>query len=279
MNTLFKNSRANRIVMPALAFAACAVALTSCDDVPQNERYIEVERPQIARKVLVQEFTGQGCINCPQGAALVHELQEQYPGSVIAVNLHPKNTQYTRPLGGMNLTSDIATVYYQYYKPSSLPSAVIDGAPAVSNVSLWTDAILTALEVEAPAELTLHTDYDHATRELTVTYNALFSKLYESPLAINIWVMENGLVGPQYSGSNIVMEYVHNHVARTSLTGDWGVTIADSFIPDQEFTDSFSITLDSEWVAENCQVIAFLQNPSKVVEQSAEADVINSDND
>ena len=91
--------------------------------------------------------------------------------------------------------------------------------------------------------------------------------------------MENGLVGPQYSGSNIVMEYVHNHVARTSLTGDWGVTIADSFIPDQEFTDSFSVTLDSEWVAENCQVIAFLQNPSKVVEQSAEADVINSDND
>lgn len=274
MNNRFFSSASARLAVCTAAFALTGVMLTSCDDVPEEDRYVKVERPAIARRVLIQEFTGQGCINCPQGAALVHSLQEQYPGSIVAVNLHPENTQYTRPMGGLKLTSPVATAYYAQYRPSMLPAAVIDGASPVTNVSTWTDAILTALSREAPADLELSTEYDAATRELKVTYTTHFNNIYESPLAINIWVMENGIVGPQYSGSNIVRDYVHNHVLRTSLTGDWGVNIADSFIPDDEYSATFSITLSEDWKAENCQVIGFLQNPSKVVEQSAETDVI-----
>ncbi|MDE6271700.1 MAG: Omp28 family outer membrane lipoprotein [Muribaculaceae bacterium] len=255
----------------------CLLAgLASCDNVDEADRFIKVERPEIARKVLVQEFTGQGCINCPQGAALVHSMQSQYPGAIVAVNLHPENTQYTRPLGGLKLTSKEATAYYQYYKPAMLPSAVIDGAAPVSNVSLWTDAILQAIARPAPADLELTTEYNSATRELKVTYSSTFNEVFSSPLNINVWLMENDIVGPQYSGSNILRDYVHNHVLRTSLTGEWGVAVADSFIPNDKFTATFSIVIDESWKAENCEVIAFLQNPSsKAVEQSAEAPVIN----
>ncbi len=258
-----------------IALAVTGSILSSCDNVDEADRFIKVERPTISRKVLIQEFTGQGCINCPQGAALVHSLQSQYPGSIIAVNLHPENTQYTRPLGKLQLTSPEATVYYTYYHPSSLPAACIDGNQPISNVALWTNAILNAVSMASAADLDIETEYSKDTRELKVTYNANFNSIYDSPLNINIWVMENNIVGPQYSGSNIIFDYVHNHVLRTSLTGDWGVTIANSFIPDNNFKNSFTITLDESWVAENCEVIAFLQNPSsKIVEQSAEAPVV-----
>lgn len=259
----------------AMACLCILGGLASCDNVDEEDRFVKVERPEIARKVLVQEFTGQGCINCPQGAALVHSLQSQYPGSIVAVNLHPENTQYTRPLGGLKLTSKEATAYYQYYKPSMLPSAVIDGASPVSNVALWTDAILQAIARPTAADLDLSIEYDSSTRELKVTYHSKFNDVFSSPLNINVWLMENDIVGPQYSGANILRDYIHNHVLRTSLTGEWGVAVADSFIPDDEFTATFSITLDESWKAENCEVIAFLQNPStKIVEQSAEAPVV-----
>lgn len=259
-----------------LTFAALSLLATGCDNVDEADRFIKVERPEIARKVLVQEFTGQGCINCPQGAALVHSLQAEYPGAIVAVNLHPENTQYTRPLGGLKLTSAEATVYYQYYKPSMLPSAVIDGQAPLSNVSLWTDAILQAIARPSAADLNLTTEYDAATRELKVTYHSKFNDVYNAPLAINIWVMENDIIGPQYSGANIIRDYVHNHVMRATLTGEWGVAVADSFIPEDEYTATFSIALDESWVAENCEVIAFLQNPSsKTVEQSAEKSIFD----
>lgn len=271
----FKSSLFGKTLIAAAGICLLG-AMTSCDNVDEADRFIKVERPEVARKVLVQEFTGQGCINCPQGAALVHSLQSEYPGSIVAVNLHPENTQYTRPLGGLKLTSPEATTYYQYYKPSMLPSALIDGAAPLSNVSLWTDAIMQALSRPAAADLELTTEYDASTRELKVTYHSKFNDVLASPLNINVWLMENGIVGPQYSGANILRDYVHNHVLRTSLTGDWGVAVADSFIPDDEFTATFSVTIDEAWVAENCEVIAFLQNPnSKIVEQSAEAPVIN----
>ncbi|MDE6812014.1 MAG: Omp28 family outer membrane lipoprotein [Muribaculaceae bacterium] len=275
-NNIINNLKGTSLI----AFTVIATIFSSCDNVNEADRFIAVERPTIERKVLIQEFTGQGCINCPQGAALVHSLQSQFPGAIIAVNMHPENTQYTRPLGKLHLTSPEATVYYGYYRPGSLPSACIDGSQPISNVSLWTDAVLNAMSLESAADLDITTEYDKTSRELKVTYFSKFNKIFESPLNINIWLMENNIVGPQYSGSNIILDYVHNHVLRTSLTGDWGMNVADSFIPEDEFTATFTITLDESWVAENCEVIAFLQNPSsKIVEQSAEASVISDTDD
>lgn len=274
-----------------ILMAALTPCFISCDDVDEADRYIKVDPPTedpdpegpgtedpkvIPHKVLIQEFTGQGCINCPQGAAIVHSLQSQNPGSIIAVNLHPENTQYTRPLGNIKLTSPLATVYYNYYRPASFPSACINGSTPVSNISLWTNEILTAAKLESAADLNLTTEYDPATRNLKVTYDSRFVKAFNSPLNINIWIMENGIVGPQFSGSNILLDYIHNHVLRTSLTGDWGVSMANSFAENDKFNASFTIKLDDSWVAENCEVIAFLQNPSsKNVEQAAEAPVIS----
>lgn len=275
--TIFNKSTLASL-LGGLAFFALSATFASCDNVDEADRFIKVERPEIARKVLIQEFTGQGCINCPNGAALVKDLSSQYPGSIISVNMHPENTQYTRPLGRLLLTSTEATVYYNYFKPSMLPSALIDGSEPISNLALWTNAVMNALERPSAADLEVTTDYDKDTRELTVTYKAKFNQIYSGQLSINIWLTESNIVGPQYSGSNIIMDYVHNHVLRTSLTGEWGVLAGESFIPDDEITATFSVTLDPSWIAENCGVVAFLQDPSsKSVEQSAEAHVIVND--
>lgn len=259
-----------------LALGTLALTFTACDNVDEEDRFIKVERPVVARKVLIQEFTGQNCINCPLGAATVHSLQEQYPGSIIAVNLHPENNVNTRPMGGLKLTSPLATVYYQHYQPSGFPAAVIDGATPIEGIDLWTAAVLNALKQESAADLSLSTEYDSTNRELKVTYHSHFNKIYDAPLTINIWIIENDIIGPQMSGHDIIFKYIHNHVLRTSLTGDWGVAVADSFIPEDDFTATFTITLDESWVAENCEVVGFLQNPSsKSIEQSSEAPVIN----
>lgn len=259
-----------------LGFSAIAGTLlfTACDNVPEDERLIPADRPDVARKVLIQEFTGQRCSNCPEGAAAVMMIKELYPGDVVSINLHPKNTSYTRPIGGLNLTSDIATVLYEYYRPMAFPAAVIDGANPVTTVSTWNTAVYSNLEAPAPAEIELTSDYDASTRLLTVNYKLIFNVEYSGELNMNLWITEDGIVGPQMTNGPRDENYVHNHVARTTLTGDWGTSIGNAFTFDQVVEGSASITLDAAWVADNCEIVGFLQTPSKKVEQVEQIPVV-----
>ncbi|MBD5371652.1 MAG: Omp28 family outer membrane lipoprotein [Bacteroides sp.] len=261
------------------AALALAAGMSSCDNVEPADRYIEVPRPEIARKVLIQEFTGIQCVNCPTGALTVHELQEQYPGSIIAVGMHPSGTPYSGPVGKFDLNSAEADIYYAFYKPMGFPAAVVDGQSAEINISAWGGLVNAALSQAAPAEISLENVYDASTRTLTVDYEVTFNSGYSSNLRMNLWLVESGIVGPQKSGSIWVRDYVHNHVLRESLTGDWGESLGSSFHLDDSVSGTASIKLSEDYVAENCAIVAFIQNDARLVEQCEEAPVIKSADD
>ena len=251
-----------------------AGGFSACDNVDEADRFIKEERPTIARKVLIQEFTGINCVNCPTGAAAVHEIQALYPGDVIAVSLHPGGTGFSGPLGNFNLNNDLAGVYYNYYQPAGFPAAVIDGQSPLTNVSLWSGAVKNALTSPAPADIDILPLFNADTRTLSVDYQVYINNVYNDGLNLNLWIVENGIIGPQKSGSQIIVKYEHNHVLRGSMTGDWGIRLADSFLPEQSYTGQISIAFSDEWVPENCEVVAFLQNDSRKVEQAAQAPVL-----
>lgn len=273
----------NHISKSGLISGCAAIALialtASCDDVKEDDRLIKVERPEIARKVLIQEFTGVNCVNCPTGAATVHDIQELYPGAVIAVGLHPGGTGFSGPIGSFNLNSDLSRVYYDYFKPAGFPAAVIDGQAPLTNISAWSGAVHEQLSKPAPADIEMTPSYDESSRTVTVEYTVNVNNVYSQPLNINIWLVENGIIGPQKSGNTIIPKYEHNHVLRASFTGDWGNQLNTSFLPDETYSGSVSLVLDQEWVAENCQIVGFLQNDSKSVEQAALVDLMPADQD
>ncbi len=266
-------------IISGCATLAMIAMMASCDDVKEDDRLIKVERPEIARKVLIQEFTGVNCVNCPTGASTVHDIQELYPESVIAIGMHPGGTGFSGPIGTFNLNSDLARVYYDYYKPAGFPAAVIDGQAPITNITAWSGAVHDQLSQPAPADIELTPIYDASSRTLTVDYEVTVNNVYSKPLNINIWLVENGIHGPQKSGNTIIIDYEHNHVLRTSLTGDWGNKLNSSFIPEEVYHGTVSIVLDENWVAENCQLVGFLQNDSKNVEQATEAPLLPASQD
>lgn len=262
--------------LSALALGAMTLALGACDDIASEDRLIPVERPEVKRVVLVQEFTGQDCVNCPNGAATMHALQEQYPGSVIAVNLHPENTPYTVPLLGLDLTCKEATVYYQTYRPNGFPAAMVNNSTLLYNIDQWSTAVTSALSTPAPADIDIRTSYDPATRKLTADYDIKFNTVFSGDLNVMVWVMENNIIGAQLSSSQgLIIDYEHNHVLRASLNGDWGESLGTTdFMPEDVVSGSSSINLKDNWVADNCQVVVFIyHSSSKAVEQAAVADV------
>ena len=71
-------------------FAALAtLAFVACSHIDEEDRLIYVKPAAAQRCVLLEDFTGQRCINCPKANDEIHALQEQYGAdTVIAVAIH-----------------------------------------------------------------------------------------------------------------------------------------------------------------------------------------------
>ncbi|MCM1377091.1 MAG: Omp28 family outer membrane lipoprotein [Clostridium sp.] len=260
-------------ILTGVALAVSALALTGCDDIAPNDRLIEQQRPKIARKVMIQEFSGIRCTNCPEGARTITSLQEQYPGSIVCVSLQPEGLNLTRPVRGSDFTiaTKEARDYYDYYKVSGLPSAVIDGASPIELPVNWPEPIIKALEVESPVILSLKSSFDESSRQMTAEYDVTFNELYAQKASILVWISESKIIGPQIDGSKTIMDYEHNHVFRASANGMWGNELGTTFLPDDNKKGTVKFTIDKNWNADNCHVVAFVfDSSSKAVLQAEE---------
>ncbi|MDE6295074.1 MAG: Omp28 family outer membrane lipoprotein [Muribaculaceae bacterium] len=262
-----------------VALAAVMFGLASCDNIAEDDRFVDYDRPTVERKIVIFEFTGQRCRNCPAGAAAGHSILENNPDDVFAINLHPENTQYTLPLGNLKLTSPAATFLYQYYQPSAFPAACINGGQPINNTFTWSSEVSTALSMSSPATLNLTTEYNAETRELTVNYNSKFNEYTTKEVLVQLYLLEDGIVGMQQSSTGLIRDYVHNHVLRTTLYNDWGNSLGDYFEVEQEVSGTASITLSEDWDASECTVVGCLISAGdKSFLQAAGADVVTDSN-
>ena len=72
-----------------MVIAGIAAMLSACDNVDSNDRLIYVPPAAVGRCVLIEDFTGQKCLNCPRAAEVIEQLQKQYGAdTVIAVAIH-----------------------------------------------------------------------------------------------------------------------------------------------------------------------------------------------
>ena len=54
------------------------IFLVSCDPVSRDERLVEIPAVTVQHNVLIEEFTGQRCIFCPEAATAIVQLQNSY---------------------------------------------------------------------------------------------------------------------------------------------------------------------------------------------------------
>ena len=77
-------------------FALIAIMGTACSHIDEDERLIYVKPADVARAVLIEDFTGQRCINCPAATDVIHQLQEAY-GDDKVIAVAPPEPKPTEP--------------------------------------------------------------------------------------------------------------------------------------------------------------------------------------
>ena len=277
--------KASHITIGLLLLAGFA---SGCDNVGEDDRYIKEEKPVIEnpRNLLIMEFTGNRCVKCPLGAALVEQITDEEPaGRVISVGLHPKDNINTHPIiitkptpHLQDFRTEAATVWFEYYnKPDAFPTAVFNGTSISSSRGDWQERASQALTMPASMTIDATCSYDPSTRDLTIDYTVDFGNTVDERLNILVWLIENDIIGTQsMPDGSTNEEYVHNHVLRTAFNGDWGTSIGDKFYTEDQVKGSASIQLSDKWVAENCVAVVFVyRDDNKEVEQATSLSIIN----
>ena len=100
----------------------------ACSEIPEDERLVYVEPPAVNRAVLIEDFTGQRCVNCPNAIIEIEQLEQQYgKENVIAVGIHsgPLAVWNSDRLTG--LRTQVGDTYYDYWQVEVADAYEVDG--------------------------------------------------------------------------------------------------------------------------------------------------------
>jgi len=241
---------------------------------------ISSEFTYTGRKVLIEEFTGVQCVNCPEGSAKIEDLVALHGNFLIPISIHAGDFSdpYNESLYDFN-TPEGEILERAYLGPVlGFPSAtvnrrVFDGEnerPIV--LRKWAGYIAQELLEEPKLDITIDNDYETISRELTVDITLNFSETVTEGLGISIMILEDDIIDYQLTPDGKQSDYAHKHVLRTMLTDYQGDVISpNQTVSGQKPEFTYTFTVPTEWNAENCSVVAFVN------QNGADLDVLQAD--
>ncbi|MDH6303392.1 hypothetical protein M2459_000674 [Parabacteroides sp. PF5-5] len=252
-----------------------------CDVIDEPERVIETDELHFTNKVvLLEDFTGYKCLNCPTAAEESARLEEWFDGHLIVVSIHAGNYANTSGTAWQtDFRTEAGETYNEYFRPDGYPSAMTDrksfnGTLTNSNISTWASQAVARLAEVSPVSILLTPSTAGADPSLSVEVIAQSSMPDDTYL--QVWLIEDNIVAPQLMPDNSInYTYTHRHVFRAAVNGTWGESLTDLPGTENHRKGTYNYSLPSDWKPEDCSWIAFVyKGGSKEILQSATTDLI-----
>ena len=244
--------------------------LMSCDYIEEADRLIAVDDTHTdtpidtlktaIKNVLLEDFTGQRCSNCPTGTEVIEQLQEIYGERLIAVGIHGGPLGFKGTATVLGLATDVGDEYYSHWQLEYQPVGLVDRHGAV-NYTEWAKAVRDEMALTSDVKMEVQAIFDGSKIDITVMEEAYND--YTGML--QVWLLEDGITAIQTmpDGTNN-RNYVHNHVLRTPVNGDWGkaITIGKG----EQDLQNYQQAVDAAWNTANLSVVAFVYNDRGVMQ-------------
>ncbi len=248
--------------------------LSGCDQVeaPYNEnpgnRCGDALGPVKIRRILLEDFTGHLCGNCPQGHEKIFALKSVYCDHLIPISIHSGNLTEVLNDTGMysyNWVTPAADSIREEFQVNSKPQGLVnrsgyDGSRVLS-VSKWDAALDAQWQKPVEAELLIESQFNQAEGTVNATVEMDFFVGFNEPVSLSLYVIEDSIVKWQknyFTDPSDIEFYMHRHVFRASVGGVFGKKIADEVSAGAHFSRSFSFTLHPDWNPSHISLVAFV---------------------
>ncbi|PCH94771.1 MAG: hypothetical protein COB85_05280 [Bacteroidetes bacterium] len=227
------------------------------------------------RKVLVEDFTGHTCGNCPRAAETAHTLEQLYGEQIVVVGVHigwfakPVNSP---PNPDSSYIYDFRTtagteIDVQYgIDVAGLPRGMVNrievsGSP-ILGYSAWGTAVAGIVDLPPDLKIEISNSYNEISRLLDVTADVTFLNNMTGTFNVVALLLEDSIVNWQLdylASPNSIENYMHRHVLRSSISSTWGDQIAQGNMSSgATSSNNYSITLNNTWVEGKCSVVVYV---------------------
>lgn len=236
--------------------------ISSCDRIdPYNskkEKTIDTNSTNtLKKKVLLVEFTGYRCGQCPPAAELAHKYKEENNGKVILMSVHSGG--FAKPLTAhfVDFQNADADLLYNICSATNNPAAAVNFKKFAGGSTIVTDftksnldpKISDILKEDANISINLKLTKNNNIINLEVKSKYLVASGNSNENLV-VYVVEDSIVSWQLdyridTNNSWLDEYEHNSVLRSSLNGVVGESLASGLIAkDTEFIKSFIYSAD-----------------------------------
>ncbi len=218
------------------------------------------------QKVLVEDFTGHKCGNCPKAHEELALLQSTYGSKIVPMAIHfgyyaetdgTYTTDFRTPTGDA-----IGNKFGVTSTPTGLINRVGEEDNKLIDYSAWDAAI---------SNLITNTPKIGIAIAAQVSANKIDAKVFikafdqnDTLLKIQVFVLENHIVDKQLfydHDPEEIDDYEHKHVLRGSLNGNWGEDLTTiPFKKDVIITKQYSYSINSKWNSNNLILVAIVYN-------------------
>lgn len=246
-----------------------ASLLVACDNVSENERLIYVEPAAVNTAVLVEEFSGQMCVNCPDGAEKLEELEKQYGEALVVITYHG-GYQSINPgevEGVVGLGTEYGELMEKTYGINGKPCIVVNGKTINNTVLTWATDIAEASKRISDVSLTGEAFYDAASATIQIQITGACNSVYDG--ALQVVLTESGIVAPQMLPDNTADDhYVHNNVLRATVNGTAGEPFSVSGKDIEGVSKTYTVPVQADWQPTHMHVVAYVKNGNGEVGQA-----------
>ncbi|MDR2684080.1 MAG: Omp28 family outer membrane lipoprotein [Prevotellaceae bacterium] len=242
-----------------------SVLVFGCSLIPENERTLPTDLSSFKKSVLLFDFTGWSCTNCPDAARIAHNLQQTAGEKLVVVSLHPFNSHWTEPKGNaLDLRSNAATEYFKFFgKPAEFPVGTVDFLPYNNKLLIdrtyWTSAIAKRITLDMPLNLEISCRTNKEAQKIVINSKIYAKNETSENYNLILLIIENKIIGAQMDGGSVAADYEHNHVLREAINGVWGepfsVPAKGNFIE-----KSVEYQANSSWFLQNCEIVGIIIN-------------------
>ncbi len=268
-----------------LLVATLLVVLTSCDvvdapyekkpDVPVDTALKDtstvIVRTGGQQNVLLEDYTGHTCVNCPAAADVAKNIYNYYPGRVALVAVHagpfakPEPPDYAadhRTEVGEAL--DALFRISRVGNPNGLVNRTRYNTRFVLGVTNWEPATAALLTQQPKIDLALSHTYHAAKRTIIATVETTYLQPGENDYSVCVWITEDSIVGDQADNRrnpSHVKDYVFEHMLRASMNGTFGDSLTSDVKPvgsSVKKTIRYTLPETAAWRLDKCELVAFV---------------------
>ena len=224
------------------------------------------------QRVLVEEFTGVYCVNCPGGSAFLQQLQQIYGDRMVIVSIHAGFFARQYPESQYQFKTDETEALQNLLgAPVAYPSATVNRmnfegqSSRILGQADWASHIQESLDAEPLIALDMATVVDDS-RNVTIDVQMTGLAPVSNPLYLTVMLTEDNITDPQNTLSGVELNYVHHHVLRKILTPVSGESLSSDLITGEQLFKTYSYGIPTDWDLDQVHAIAVVHRNDGILD-------------